>query len=398
MIASDATSEKIAAYTAELSRELHELRAELYPPEAHKAFMRTYTTADVEKILGVPQSTLRTLSIEGKGPEPQRAKNGTRMYTLEQINQLRVFLAELRPDDALRLIPHRREGEAIQIIAASNFKGGSSKTTTSVHLAHYLAIHGYRVLCIDLDPQASFTSTFGLQPEFDVGEGETAYAALNYDTTRRPMAEVIRETYFPNLHLVPGNLELMDFEFETPAALTSGSRDDMGLFFERLRRSIATVEDNYDVVVIDTPPSLGYSTLAALYAATGMVVTVHPAMLDVASCNQFLIMLSELSETLAAYGAQFSHEFFRVLMTRVNPNDGPQKFMSAVVRKIFADDVMIADALESTAVAAAGVAKKSLYELEPGEVGREPLKRALESVDKVNAEILSLIHKQWGRI
>jgi chromosome partitioning protein len=121
-------------------------------------------------------------------------------------------------------------------------------------------------------------------------------------------------------------------------------------------------------------------------------------MLDVASCNQFLIMLSELSETLAAYGAQFSHEFFRVLMTRVNPNDGPQKFMSAVVRKIFADDVMIADALESTAVAAAGVAKKSLYELEPGEVGREPLKRALESVDKVNAEILSLIHKQWGRI
>jgi chromosome partitioning protein len=398
MIASDATSEKIAAYTAELSRELHELRAELYPPEAHKAFMRTYTTADVEKILGVPQSTLRTLSIEGKGPEPQRAKNGTRMYTLEQINQLRVFLAELRPDDALRLIPHRREGEAVQIIAASNFKGGSSKTTTSVHLAHYLAIHGYRVLCIDLDPQASFTSTFGLQPEFDVGEGETAYAALNYDTTRRPMAEVIRETYFPNLHLVPGNLELMDFEFETPAALTSGSRDDLGLFFERLRRSIATVEDNYDVVVIDTPPSLGYSTLAALYAATGMVVTVHPAMLDVASCNQFLIMLSELSETLAAYGAQFSHEFFRVLMTRVNPNDGPQKFMSAVVRKIFADDVMIADALESTAVAAAGVAKKSLYELEPGEVGREPLKRALESVDKVNAEILSLIHKQWGRI
>lgn len=393
-----ATSEKIATYTAQLSRELHDLRAELYPPEAQKAFTRSYTTADVEKFLGVPQSTLRTLSIEGKGPEPQRAKNGTRMYTLEQINQLREYLAELRPDDAIRLLPHRREGESIQIIAASNFKGGSSKTTTSVHLAHYLAIHGYRVLCIDLDPQASFTSTFGLQPEFDVAEGETAYAALNYDTTRRPMAEVIRETYFPNLHLVPGNLELMDFEFETPAALTSGARDDLGLFFERLRRAIATVEHNYDVVVIDTPPSLGYSTLAALYASTGMVVTVHPAMLDVASCNQFLIMLSELSETLAAYGAQFNHEFFRILMTRVNPNDGPQKFMSAVVRKIFADDVMVADALESTAIAAAGVAKKSLYELEPGEVGREPLKRALESVDKVNGEILSLIHKQWGRI
>ncbi|WP_298966897.1 plasmid partitioning protein RepA [uncultured Roseibium sp.] len=393
-----ATSEKISTYTTQLSRELHDLRAKLYPPEAQKTFTRSYTTADVESVLGVPQSTLRTLSIEGKGPEPERARNGTRMYTLDQINQLREYLAELRPDDALKLVPRRRDGEAIQIIAAANFKGGSSKTTTSVHLAHYLAIHGYRVLCIDLDPQASFTSTFGLQPEFDVAEGESTYAALNYDTTRRALSEIIRETYFPNLHLVPGNLELMDFEFETPAALTSGARDDLGLFFERLRRAIATVEDNYDIVVIDTPPSLGYSTLAALYAATGMVVTVHPAMLDVASCNQFLIMLSELSETLAAYGAQFNHEFFRVLMTRVNPNDGPQKFMAAVVRKIFAEDVMVADALESTAIAAAGVAKKSLYELEPGEVGREPLKRALESVDKVNSEILSLIHRRWGRI
>ncbi len=267
-----------------------------------------------------------------------------------------------------------------------------------MHLAHYLALRGYRVLAIDLDPQASLTSTFGLQPEFDVGDGETVYAAINYDNTRRPMSDVIRETYFPNLHLVPGNLELMDFEFETPAALTSGLRDDLGLFFERLRRAIATVEDNYDVIVIDTPPSLGYATLAALYAATGLVVTVHPAMLDVASCNQFLIMLTELSDTLAAYGAEFNHEFFKILLTRVNPNDGPQKFMSAVVRKIFADNVMLFDALESTAVAAAGVAKKSLYELEPGEVGREPLKRALESVDNVNSELLSLLLKQWGRI
>lgn len=391
------TTERIATYTSELSRELLELKAELYPPEARKAFTRTFTTADVERILGVPQSTLRTLTLEGRGPEPQRARNGTRMYTLEQLGELRVYLARQRPEAALHLRPHRREGEALQIIAASNFKGGSSKTTTSVHLAHYLAIYGYRVLAIDLDPQASLTSTFGLQPEFDVGEGETAYAALNYDTTRVPLSEVIRKTYFTGLDLIPGNLELMDFEFETPAALTAGTRDDLGLFFERLRRAIATVEHDYDVVVIDTPPSLGYSTLAALYAATGMVVTVHPAMLDVASCNQFLIMLSELSETLGAYGADFHHAFFRILMTRVNPHDGPQKFMSSVMRKIFSGDVMVSDALESTAISAAGVAKKSLYELEPGEVGREPLRRAMESVDTVNQEILSLIHQQWGR-
>ncbi|POF27721.1 plasmid partitioning protein RepA [Roseibium marinum] len=391
------TSERIARYTSQLSAELHDLRAQLYPPEARKQFGRTFTTQDLAKLLNIPKSTLRTLSLDGKGPVPERSKNGSRIYTLQQVGELREFLASQRPDEELALLPHRRGAEQLQILAAANFKGGSSKTTTSVHLAHYLALQGYRVLCIDLDPQASMTSTFGLQPEFDVGDDETAYAALRYDTNRRPLKEVIRETYFPGLDLIPANLELMDFEFDTPSALNKGVRDELGLFFARLRSAISTVEDDYDMVVIDTPPSLGYSTLAALYAATGMIVTVHPAMLDVASCNQFLIMISQLSDVLEEFGAKFQHSFFRILLTRVNPNDGPQKFMSSVMRKLFAEDMMVAEALESTAVAAAGVAKKSLYELENGEVGRDPLLRALDSVDRVNAEILGLIHEQWGR-
>ena len=69
-------------------------------------------------------------------------------------------------------MPRRRPGEKLQVIAAANFKGGSSKTTTSVHLAHYLALQGYRVLCIDLDPQASMTTTFGIQPDRDLRAGQ----------------------------------------------------------------------------------------------------------------------------------------------------------------------------------------------------------------------------------
>ncbi len=283
------------------------------------------------------------------------------------------------------------------MIATVNFKGGSSKTTTSIHLAHFLGIQGYRVLCIDLDPQASMTALFGLQPEFDLGENETAYAAIRYDNERRAFADVIRSTYFPGVDLVPGNLELMDFEFDTPTYLGSKSRDELGLFFERMRIAIDSVGENYDFVIIDTPPSLGYSTLAALYAATALIVTVHPAMLDVASCNQFLIMISDLSDVLAQFGAHFEHDFFRFLLTRVNPNDGPQKYMAGVMRRLFGEDVLVAEALESTAIAGAAVAKKSLYELEAGEVGREALRRAVESADRVNFEILGLAHQVWGR-
>lgn len=391
------TASKIEGYTSRLSIELRDMREAFYPPQARKSFTRTFSTLDLVRLLGVPESTLRQLTIEGRGPLPQRAENNRRTYTIEQVNELRSFLAELRPDQSLTLLPHRREGERLQVLATANFKGGSSKTTTSVHLAHFLGLQGYRVLCIDLDPQASLTSMFGIQPEFDIGENQTAYAALRYDDERRPLSEVIRRTYFPNVDLVPGNLELMDFEFDTPSYLSSRDRDKLGIFFERLVKAVASVETQYDLVILDTPPSLGYTTLAALYAATTLIVTVHPAMLDVASCNQFLIMISDLSEILNQFGAKFEHDHFKFLLTRVNPNDGPQKYMSSVMRRLFSTDVFVAEALESTAIAGAAVAKKTLYELEPGEVGRETLKRAMESADRVNFEILTLIHKVWGR-
>lgn len=391
------TASKIDAYTAKLSAELRDMREAVYPPEARKIFAKTFSTVDLVRLLKVPESTLRQLTIEGKGPVPERAENNRRTYTVEQVRELRTFLASLRPDEAADLLPSRRKGEKLQVIATVNFKGGSSKTTTSIHLAHFLGLQGYRVLCVDLDPQASMTALFGLQPEFDLGGNETAYAAMRYDNERRPFADIIRSTYFPGVDLVPGNLELMDFEFDTPTYLTSKTRDDLGLFFERLSTALMSVDDRYDFVILDTPPSLGYSTLAALYAATSLIVTVHPAMLDVASCNQFLIMISDLSDVLAQFGARFEHDFFRFLLTRVNPNDGPQKYMAGVMRRLFGDDVLVAEALESTAIAGAAVAKKSLYELEAGEVGREALKRAVESADRVNFEILALAHKVWGR-
>lgn len=391
------TASKIGGYTSKLSAELRDMREAFYPPTAQKTFTRTFSTLDLVRLLNVPESTLRQLTIEGRGPQPERSENNRRTYSIDQVKELRAFLAKLRPDDARTLTPYRRDGEKLQILATSNFKGGSSKTTTSIHLAHYLGLHGYRVLCIDLDPQASMTSIFGIQPEFDLGANETAYAALRYDDERKSLAEVIRPTYFSGVDLVPGNLELMDFEFDTPSYLTSKNRDELGLFFERLSRAIHTVEDSYDIIILDTPPSLGYTTLAALYAATSLIVTVHPAMLDVASCNQFLIMISDLSEVLEQFGAKFEHDHFKFLLTRVNPNDGPQKYMAGVMRRLFGNDVLVADAVKSTAIAGAAVAKKTLYELEPGEVGREALKRALESADRVNSEILDLVHKAWGR-
>jgi chromosome partitioning protein len=128
-----------------------------------------------------------------------------------------------------------------------------------------------------------------------------------------------------------------------------------------------------------------------------MVVTIHPAMLDVASMGQFLLMMGDLVNVISQERASMRQDFFRYLITRHNPYDKPQTEIVSMLRMLFPDDVLTPAAVESTAVEAAGLAKRSIYELEPGEIGRDAFKRARESFDAVNEGILDLINESWGR-
>src|SRR5690606_33494178 len=122
---------------------------------------------------------------------------------------------------------------------------GSGKTTTSAHLAQYLALQGYRTLAIDLDPQASLSALFGYQPELDLSGNDTLYGAIRYDEERVELSSIIRPTYFDGLDLVPGNLELQEFEHTTPQHLAArGQGAGQELFFARVQQAISTVEAN----------------------------------------------------------------------------------------------------------------------------------------------------------
>ncbi|TWF47596.1 plasmid partitioning protein RepA [Neorhizobium alkalisoli] len=392
----ESSADKISRQASLLSAQLQSIRERIYEPETSKT-LKTFTSKDVAALLGIAESTLRQMSLDGESAIPDRKDNGRRIYTLEHIGQLREHLARKRPGEALEFLPRRREGDKLQVIAVANFKGGSAKTTTTVHLAHYLAIQGLRVLAIDLDPQASLSAMFGYQPEFDVDDNETVYAAIRYDDRRRPIREVIRSSYFHGIDLIPANLELMEYEHETPQAIAEGHGRGDGIFFRRLAAVISEVDADYDVVLIDAPPQLGYLTLGALCAATGLMITIHPAMIDVASMNQFLAMMSDLMHVIEDRGGVLNHDFIRYVITRHNPNDGPQINVVTLLRSLFKDDVLAPAVVETTAIASAGLEKKSLYELSRGNVTRDTLNRALESVDAVNAEIFRHIKEVWGR-
>ncbi|MDX1664868.1 MAG: AAA family ATPase [Candidatus Promineifilaceae bacterium] len=142
------------------------------------------------------------------------------------------------------------------IIAFSNQKGGTAKTTTVANLAVALNEMGRRVLVVDIDPQASLTIGFGVDAS---RLPATLYDAIIHDT---PLAEIIvpvRE----HVDLAPTNINLSVAELQLVGEMR---RED------RLRHALAAVEEEYDFVLIDCPPSLGLLTLNALAASDYVVI------------------------------------------------------------------------------------------------------------------------------
>lgn len=381
----------VGEHAAKLSERLMAHRAQLFPPNARKD-LRRFSSGEVANLLGVKDAYLRKLSLEGRGPQPETGAGGRRLYTSDDIRALRELL-ETGTKTPGTYVPGRRDGDHLQVITVINFKGGSGKTTTAAHLAQKCALDGYRVLAIDLDPQASLSALHGYQPEFDLLDGGTLYDAIRYDDPV-PLSQVIQKTYFTGLDIVPGNLELMEFEHDTPRALAvrGGS-----LFFTRIADALAEVEADYDVVVIDCPPQLGFLTMSALSAATAVLVTVHPQMLDVMSMCQFLLMTSNLLGVVADAGGDMSYDWLRYVVTRYEPGDGPQNQMVSFMRSLFGDHVLNHSVLKSTAISDAGLTKQTLYEVEKGDFTRATYERAMESLNAVNGEIEALIQAAWGR-
>lgn len=377
-----------------ISDRLNMLRMEQYPPDAQKS-LRQFSLAEVAYFLGVTQSNIKKLHLEGKGPEPTTSSSGRRSYSAEQMLELRAYLDKHGRSGKKRYVPQRQEGEGLHVVSVVNFKGGSGKTTTAAHLAQHLALRGHRVLAIDLDPQASLTALHGIQPELD--EVPSLYESLRYDNERRPIADVIRSTNIPNLDIVPASLDLQEYEYDTPVALTSKDPQAGRAFFTRISEALKDVDDRYDIVVIDCPPQLGYLTLTALTASSSVLITVHPQMLDVMSMSQFLLMLGGIMKTIRDAGAQMNLKWFRYLVTRFEPTDSPQKQMVGFMQAMFPGQMLQSHMVKSTAISDAGITKQTLYEVERSQFVRATYDRAMESLNAVNEEVTDLIHEAWGR-
>ncbi|MGH0003713.1 plasmid partitioning protein RepA [Pseudovibrio ascidiaceicola] len=381
-----------------LNSALTSLSKKHYPPQAEKS-ARTFSTREVAKILGVGETKLKKVPDEIY-TSLVRDDRSFRRYSLVNIQEARQYMAQ---DETWgHLVQNRRAGEHAQIITVTNQKGGCAKTTTSVHLAQYLALQGLKVLAVDLDPQASLSSLLGVQVQllhFDEDmKGSSLCSALVFSEDRVPASELVQKTYFNNLDLIPGHPELQDYEYLVPSRMLAGKMSEEDFFFNRVKFVLQDVVENYDVIILDTSPNLGYLTMGAMQAATGLLLCIHPAMLDTSSLANYLATVSGMRTAMHDSGAQQpDYDFVKFLVTNHNPQDQSQAAIAAMFRTLFGDRVLHNVVLESTALAKAGLRKQTLYEVSPADVAREVLKRARDSFDSVNGEILDMIKGAWGR-
>lgn len=381
----------IAANAARLSEALNNHMRNSFQPESRKT-LRKFHPAEVSELTGISMSNLRTRHQDGDFPDVETDSRGRRLYSAVEISQIRDVMARTGRNGEAYL-PGRREGDALQVISIVNFKGGSSKTTTAIHLAQRYALRGYRVLAVDMDPQASLTTMFGFRPEIEFAENGTIYDALRYEDPL-PLSQVARKTYFHNLDLAPAGLMLSEYETETAYALQHKIDPP---FTQRLAIALDEVEANYDLVIIDCPPQLGFTTMTALLASTGLLITVVPSMLDVASMAQFLEMAGETVRTLEEATGPIDWAFLKFLIARYEPTDVPQSQMTGFLRSILLDQVLNTPMLKSTAISDAGMTQQTIYEIDPSQVIKKTLDRVIESVNGVADEFERTIQQAWGR-
>ena len=169
---------------------------------------------------------------------------------------------------------------SLKVIAFANQKGGVAKTTTTLNLAVAFAEEGHRVLCVDMDPQGNLTMSQGIDP--DTLE-KSMYDVLVHHISIR---EVIRKR---EIDVACSSIDLAGAEM---AMSTMIGRE------RNLQKALKPVEDDYDFVFIDTPPSLGLLTINALTAAQKVIVPVQCEYLSMRGLIQLQNTLAMIRENL----------------------------------------------------------------------------------------------------
>ena len=404
-------------------------RATFSPAEEKE--LRAFSIWEISQFMfDVPADTLRKkLADDPTLPQGHVQEDGRqRWFSLDEINELRRRL-RFRGKS---LLPNRPAGRAMRI-AVSNFKGGVGKTVVAQHLANAAALDGYRVLVVDFDPQATLTHSMGL---VEVKEWNTVWGIMCRDLCREadrimgqyddpadcpyPSADelpedvqsigaqrvqdFIQKTSWPTIDIIPSCANAAFVEF---ASAQYRSLHKAWSFFGCVARYLDELpDDQYDMIIFDCPPAIGYQSLNAAFAADILYIPSGPGYWEYDSTTSYLGQLGDAMEdistgfaqTAADAGISLPKQFadVKLLMTRFEASNPLHAAMMDAFRNVFGADVCQNSIEMTRAVEQSGRFQMSVYEQDYRQMTRETWKRARQSFDRAYGEFRDTVLKAWA--
>ena len=385
-----------------------------YKPDGEKSLRRFSIWEITTYMIPVTAQHLRrVLKANPDLPQGETDKpGGARDFSLEEVNAIREFL-EAEGKTAKGYRPYRPKDQPAKIAAVCNFKGGVSKTTTGAHLAMAAALDGYKVLVIDLDSQASMSTMFGAMAE---NETQTAYSVLAWHRARHVAAslgldpdddsldpdirdaarvtadDVIFGTHWPSIDILPAQLNLYWAEFQVPVWMQSHRSWP---FWDALKAFLhdQNLLADYDLILLDTPPALGYLTINALSAADILLIPVGASFIEFDSTGRFFDMLyttfvsiEDSMAKLSDAAPKFSWDAVQVLLTRY---DAAQQGELANVIQVYLEEFVAQHRQEFTALVGQAASHTDF--------NRDTYRRGRETFDRCYHEFKRLLIGCWER-
>jgi len=220
-----------------------------------------------------------------------------------------------------------------KIITICNQKGGTGKTTSAINLATYLAIAGKKTLLVDLDPQANATSGLGINKH---NIQKSTYHVLLEELE---LKEILQPTAISHLFLAPSNLDLTGAEVELVGTL---GRE------YRLKRALVKEKDNFDFILIDSPPSLGLLTINGLCAADSVLIPVQCEFYALEGLTQLTntirLVKDNLNPNLAIEGVLLTMADYRTNLTKEVIQEARNFFKEKVYATVIPRNIRLTEA------------------------------------------------------
>lgn len=398
---------------------------------SHKT-LRLFSTWEITRYL-IPVATQHFRRVLKQNPELPQGRSegevGAKWFSLEEVLRLRAHFAQ-EGSRAKEYLPWHPKGQPAKITAVANFKGGVGKTSTAAHLAMSAALDGYRVLVIDLDGQGSITSIFGGKIK---DEWQTVFPLLarHYATYLRAENQVritrgeapvplddtitaalklvaqdlVQKTHWPNIDLIGAQLNLCWAEFQIPVWRMQARGWKLWDALTEVLKADGIL-DAYDLIFLDTPPSLGYLTINGLTAADILLVPVGASFLEFDSTGRFFDMFHatfgsiEDSENISARALgreeiRFKWDAVRAVITRY---DGAQQTELAGLMQAYLGKLISPYRQDYTAlIGQAGKHVSGVYEADYRDFNRETFIRSRLTFDETYAAFKRLLIGCWRR-